>query len=216
MSKWKKLLILMLIMIVAMLPVQTMAIDPIDLTQPVSLAINYKWEGTQFDIYRVADSDRFAVFTLSGDFTDFKRDINSCKNSDDWDFMTKNVVAYATANQLRPMHTAYVHDKICQFSDLKAGLYLVIGHNIDEGDMTYSVDPFLICLPDRDMNDVWMYDTMALPKFTATKHNPPHHNDPPPDLPQTGQLWWPVPVLLGCGVVSLLIGATRRKGDRDE
>ena len=32
-------------------------------------------------------------------------------------------------------------------------------------------------------------------------------------LPQTGLLWWPVPVLVGAGIVCVLIGVVRRRGD---
>lgn len=35
-------------------------------------------------------------------------------------------------------------------------------------------------------------------------------------LPQTGQLWWPVPVLLSVGLLCVLIGALRRRGAGDE
>lgn len=32
-----------------------------------------------------------------------------------------------------------------------------------------------------------------------------------PTLPQTGLLWWPVPLLLGAGLISLIVGFTRRR-----
>ncbi len=34
-------------------------------------------------------------------------------------------------------------------------------------------------------------------------------------LPQTGQLWWPVPVLLCCGLALVVFGLIRRRGDQD-
>ena len=37
-----------------------------------------------------------------------------------------------------------------------------------------------------------------------------HHNT---RLPQTGQLWWPVPVLLAGGLVLVIIGLVRRRED---
>ena len=37
-----------------------------------------------------------------------------------------------------------------------------------------------------------------------------------PTLPQTGQLWWPVPVLLSVGLLFLVIGLIRRRGIRNE
>lgn len=46
---------------------------------------------------------------------------------------------------------------------------------------------------------------------TCTKPDEPTK----PNLPQTGQLWWPVPVLLLSGMTLLLIGLLRRRGDAD-
>jgi len=39
---------------------------------------------------------------------------------------------------------------------------------------------------------------------------------PPEKLPQTGQLWWPVPVLLCAGVFLILMGVLRRRGTEYE
>ena len=39
---------------------------------------------------------------------------------------------------------------------------------------------------------------------------------PPPHLPQTGQLWWPVPVLAAAGLLLMVAGLLRRRGDYDE
>ena len=37
-----------------------------------------------------------------------------------------------------------------------------------------------------------------------------------PTLPQTGQLWWPVPVLIAAGLFFVVIGLVRRRGTIDE
>ncbi len=37
-----------------------------------------------------------------------------------------------------------------------------------------------------------------------------------PSLPQTGQLWWPVPVLIAAGLLFVVIGLLRRRGITDE
>lgn len=42
------------------------------------------------------------------------------------------------------------------------------------------------------------------------------HDDGSPTLPQTGQLWWPVPVLSFAGLALLLIGCIRKRGAGDE
>lgn len=38
----------------------------------------------------------------------------------------------------------------------------------------------------------------------------------PEELPQTGQLWWPVPVLLTAGLFFVLLGLLRRRGENHE
>lgn len=37
-----------------------------------------------------------------------------------------------------------------------------------------------------------------------------------PKLPLTGQLWWPVPVLIAAGLLFIVIGLVRRRGTKDE
>lgn len=44
-------------------------------------------------------------------------------------------------------------------------------------------------------------------------HTPP---PPPPDLPHTGQLWWPVPMLVAVGFAMIIIGIIRRRGGSNE
>lgn len=46
---------------------------------------------------------------------------------------------------------------------------------------------------------------------TATPTQPDN-----PTLPQTGQLWWPVPVLIAAGLLFIVIGLLRRRGAADE
>lgn len=51
-------------------------------------------------------------------------------------------------------------------------------------------------------------------KNTNTTPPPPPTN--PPDTPQTGVLWWPMPILLIVGVVFIALGVKLRKGDSYE
>ncbi len=51
-------------------------------------------------------------------------------------------------------------------------------------------------------------DPKPTPKPTPTP--PPDEDDP--KLPQTGQLWWPVPMLICAGLFFILLGLIRRKG----
>lgn len=51
--------------------------------------------------------------------------------------------------------------------------------------------------------------------FTITNicNKKPSQSGKPGKLPQTGQLWWPVPVLLCAGLLCLVVGLIRRRGD---
>lgn len=58
---------------------------------------------------------------------------------------------------------------------------------------------------------------------TGPSETPPEETDPPETtkpggskLPQTGQLWWPVPLLALAGLILFLLGWIRRKESRDE
>lgn len=55
--------------------------------------------------------------------------------------------------------------------------------------------------------------------ITNSKPNdtpPPDNSTSPPTLPQTGQLWWPVPLLAAAGIILFLIGYIRNRGAFDE
>lgn len=109
------------------------------------------------------------------------------------------------------------------FSELPFGLYLVVQKTAPAG---YSkTEPFLVSLPYLEEGE-YQYDVASQPKTdlerdVTTKPTTSPTTKPASSsggkLPQTGQLWWPVPVLacggLGCIVVGLI--RKRRAGDED-
>lgn len=52
--------------------------------------------------------------------------------------------------------------------------------------------------------------------ITNTKETPATPATPGNKLPQTGQLWWPVPVLLALGLLCLVVGLVRRRSGSNE
>lgn len=84
---------------------------------------------------------------------------------------------------------------------------------------------------DLDVNHKWTVTETRLPGYqepevqqvgntfivTNTCSKPGTPVEPgKPILPQTGQLWWPVPVLLAAGLLFVVIGLIRRRGTRHE
>lgn len=78
----------------------------------------------------------------------------------------------------------------------------------------------------RDGNTFIIINTLDIPEPTdptEPDETKPGETQPPettkpsgPNLPQTGQLWWPVPILALAGMILFLLGWIRRKESRDE
>ena len=105
------------------------------------------------------------------------------------------------AASLKADKTASIASGKASFDGLKPGLYLVMQEKKSEKDVT--INPFLISIPNAEGN----FNLEASPKVGVNV--PPKKT--PPGLPQTGQLWWPVAILAGAGIVLVLFGIFRRK-----
>lgn len=105
------------------------------------------------------------------------------------------------------------------FKGLTAGLYLAVQENPAEG--YDKIEPFAVTLPLLE-NDEWKYDADATPKTGTegeTQPSEPGTTEPDePELPYTGQLYWPVFVLLAVGVIVFATGfnLSRRRKCGDE
>lgn len=104
------------------------------------------------------------------------------------------------------------------FTDLAVGLYLVWQEEADATKGYMPIKPFLISVPNMQEGE-YVSDIQAAPKVSlekkpekSTKPNPPTGDK----LPQTGQLNWPIPVLVCSGLALLTMGGVlrMRKGNR--
>ena len=99
------------------------------------------------------------------------------------------------------------------FAPLEPGLYVVTQEPRQATEGFDAIQPFLISLPRWD-DDGYVYDVTASPKVPLVPEEtpPPPPTEPPPppppDIPQTGQLNWPVPVLAVTGMALFLFGWT--------
>ena len=96
------------------------------------------------------------------------------------------------------------------FKDLNAGLYVVWQEETDACDGLSAFQPFLISVP-RWQEDAYVMDVVAAPKVPLMDEppEPPETTPPSPpssELPKTGQLNWPIPVLAVSGVMLMIIG----------
>ena len=103
------------------------------------------------------------------------------------------------------------------FSDLTFGLYLVVQKTAASG--YGKTKPFLVSLPYLYEGE-YQYDVASQPKTDLEREvkptSPPSSGGGGGKLPQTGQLWWPVPVLACAGLGCIAVGLFRRWEARDE
>lgn len=129
-----------------------------------------------------------------------------------------------------PLATGTVSNGEVSFQNLTPGLYLLIQNR--ESSEGYSFSPFLMSIPDA----AGSYNITAAPKpgilgapsgeresetETEKQTEPPKTPTPPkkPEeptppgrrLPQTGQLWWPVPLGATAGLLLIVYGILRRR-----
>ncbi len=114
------------------------------------------------------------------------------------------------------------------FSDLPLGLYLVVRTQVAPDNGPYEMDPFLAGAQWVE-EDVVTPSITAVPKFAMTMRWDEEDDLPEPPiitpgrpapapggqtLPQTGQLKWPVPVLLAVSFVFFAAGAVLQRAQR--
>ena len=267
--------------------------------------------GVKASIYKVADLDENAKFTLTSDFSASGAELNMEQSQENWATLAANLEDYVDQKQLKPVSKKTGGDDgTVRFTGLQPGMYLLVfgeGIHKDFPNIRVGFQTALLSMPNRgnnttnvfdlDETGAWDYDYTVIPKpyeqhpagrlqkiwndeNDAAKKRPktldivieykdgvkqtltlsaekgwildfepaslseikkvtePKLSDytlvsweqtgitiqvtnkytkpspapnPPSPLPQTGQLWWPVPVLLIAGAVLVLSGILRRR-----
>lgn len=169
------------------------------------------------DIYEDNGNYSFVLtdsFAGSGETLD---DIQSAQLADD-------LARYAERDSIDGTNKEIDQNANITFTDLDLGLYLLVQEQAAEG--YNKVSPFLVSVPMQE-NGAYVYDVDASPKVELEKVTEPDTPDTPPDtpdtptnpggkLPQTGQLNWPIPVLVACGLGLFIIGWWMRFGGKKD
>lgn len=192
-------------------------------TGSISVAMSYQGEavpGGSLTLYRVAEvaleNQADYSFRYVEAFAGCEVSLEALNASE-----TAQALAEYAAEQQIPGVTQQIDEAgKLRFEGLELGLYLLVQETPAEGYDT--VNPFLVSVPGREGED-YIYEVNASPKLnleplpTEPPTEPPEPTLPPPDLPQTGQTKWPIPLLLVGGLLLIVVGvwlavAGRKKG----
>lgn len=152
-------------------------------------------------------------YTLIGDFARSEVSLDRLDSAD----LAAALYGWAADCNLQPLATAVPDEEgRSVFADLPLGLYLVA--QLEAAGEHTAIAPFVVTIPQYDsVNDTWILEVDASPKTGTANQLPPPPppeeppEDPDPDLPQTGQLWWPVYLLGAMGALLVLLGLYRRR-----
>lgn len=199
-----------------------------DLTQKGSLTLTMDVDGVLLDsgslsLYHVAD-----ISLTEGERYDFRLHdaliaVGAVLNTDNLydDAQAMELLKHAQNTLDQYVSMPIKNGKVC-FDGLDAGLYLVWQRPEDASEGYDAISPFLISIP-KLHNGAYTLHVDAKPKvpFVTEPPSPPETTPPPPpNLPQTGQLNWPVPVLGASGAVLFILGLilciSRKKGYREK
>ena len=200
----KKLLVLLLATLMAVCWVFNVSAvaSPIDLNTKGSLMVEmscshgYASDG-KVAIYHIAN----LVYTGTEYDFEYTEDFKNCPIPIDsvWDNETALAYGeYIKENQIMVERTV-LNNGFAVVEDVSLGLYLVVHEEPTNG--FSAALPFLVTVPVAN-GDSWEYNVEATPKVELV------HGQvtPPVDIPQTGQLKWPIPVMIATGVIIFAIG----------
>lgn len=127
------------------------------------------------------------------------------------------LVTYTTQQKIPALASQTTNASgVVNFAGLEQGLYLVRESSSPTGHAPIS--PFLITIPQYLDEETPIYNVDAAPKTTTSDVIPtptptatPVPTSNPGKLPQTGQLWWPVFVLVGLGFGLCVLGVALKQ-----
>lgn len=203
------LAVVLVILLIGSLNITAFATHPVpDLSKNGSITFIMDWEGEMLD---GGNLNMYKVGLINEDNGDYSFQLleqleNAGAVLEDLadPILAEELLTLAKALRMTKL-TAPIEEGSAVFEDLPHGLYLVFQDKEDAVGGFHPIAPFLISVP-RFQNDEYVLDVVAKPKVPLETVPPTTKPPPDPNLPQTGQLNWPVPVLAVAGAGLLMLG----------
>lgn len=197
-----------LLLVVALLLVPTLAFghEVPDMDKRGSITVELRYGSTVikggslrlYKVGKVAEDDGNYSFAWEDAFAEFGDEITLPDDGT----LAKNLYAYARSNKIESVATLSNTTGTVVFENLEPGLYLIGQPKAASGYTALS--PFVISLP-MEQEGHYVYDVSAYGKSSLEPAGTPGPT-PPPTLPQTGQVSWPIPVLAVGGLLLFALG----------
>ena len=204
--------------------------DVPDLSQKGSVTITMRQDGTVvsggtislYQVGRITETDGNYGFTPTGDFADCGESLDDVQSAK----LAQKLAQYAETHQLSGKTKEIGVKGTVSFTQLTPGLYLFKQDRAASG--YNKAEPFLVSVPMLE-NGTYVYDVDASPKVELKKGSSPATPGSPGTpgtaskksarslggkLPQTGQLNWPIPVLVVSGLGMFSVGWMLRFGKK--
>lgn len=152
----------------ACLSVQVSAGTSIDVDREGSFSLTYPCSDTEFQIYRIAELSESAQITLTKEFAKYPVHF-TWSQQEQWGKQAETLAAYVHRDQLTPYKNKKTDAKrIVQFSNLKTGLYLVVGEQKEKDGFLYTPMPWILSIPMKQKDSI-VYDGNVNPKYERQK-----------------------------------------------
>lgn len=208
------LLLALCLLVLSALPAHAVEIP--DLDAQGSVQVQMKTDSTpvpggSLTLYRVGaivQTDTGFGFVPIGEFEGYPGTLEDLGKT-----TAAELAKYAASNGISGEGKTIDETGTAVFDPLEPGLYLLTQPK--SGDGYLPADPFLVTLP-MAQDGHYVYQVDASPKVTL--HPAPTQPTQPgdPTLPQTGQLNWPIPVLVAAGAGCLIAGVILGRKGKDE
>lgn len=227
-------MLLALLLAATFIPESAAAAEAIHTDRPVSISVFATYgksalEGVSYRLYQVAGYEKDGSLTASEAFRD-------CPALTEKSGTAAELAAWLEQEEIAPVDTGKTDQNgqlILPDSGKEAfpGTYLLAADPFTADGFLYTVSPLLITLPTHDGDSAsCQYEITVNSKSAQTEEKTPAtpssprtteapasevrpRNAPETDgkLPQTGLLWWPMPLLVLAGLVCLLLGRSAER-----
>lgn len=211
--KWTRLLAIVLVLMLGMTALAESSWIDLDAKGSITLTLKSKDTGnavaggkiTLYQVATVAVDDGDLSFAYTNGFENCGIELGDLSSST----LAGQLKDKVTSSMKSSTQTVGKDGKV-SFTGLDLGLYLLVQTTAADG--YNAVSPFIVSVPLTE-DGSYTYDVDASPKVetVTVKPTPTPSTPPDDDLPQTGQLDWPIPVLCVVGLLLFAAGWMLRK-----